>query len=133
MSRNSDKKASLHKALGLPSLTDRRLLIEDFNEVHRHSIEQALTAAVQTRPGGFNFYREHAVLVCSYRRDSGGNPSTCFTINDVIIRPDPDEPSYRSFRRSMVAPDEEMKREDPGYIGAMLTICQLFRVSFKFQ
>lgn len=117
------------KARGLPPLMERRRIVEDWVEVHRHSIEQALVSAIQTRSPRVDLYHEHVVFICSYRPESAGNPSTAFALHNVIIQRDPDRGStplsanFESFRATMVEPDKEMKRDDPGYIGAFLSVC----------
>jgi hypothetical protein len=73
--------------------------------------------------------REHVLFTCSYRPESGGNPSTAFKLHNAVIIPDPPNgssksASYQSFRAAMAEVDATMRREDPGYIGAFLTVCE---------
>jgi len=88
-------------------------------------------SAIQTRSPRVDLYHEHVVFICSYRPESAGNPSTAFALHNVIIQRDPDRGStplsanFESFRATMVEPDKEMKRDDPGYIGAFLSVYRL--------
>jgi len=102
---------------------DRRRILEDTVEVHRHSIEQALASAIQMRRPVVDLQREHVLFICSYRPESAGNPSTAFNLHDAVIRQDPvGSAYYESFRLTMVETDGVLRREDAGYIGAFLTV-----------
>lgn len=122
--------APLYEAYEIPSQMERKLLLEDFNEVHRHSVEQAMATLIREGSRPFDFYTEHIQISCSYRRESGGNPATAFRVNDMSVLRDP--PSYASpfgsFRETMVQPDIDM-RDQLGYMGAVLTNCESSAVS----
>jgi hypothetical protein len=119
----------VHQAFGLPPAMDRRRILEDTVEIHRHSIEQILVSAIHTRRPPVELQREHVLFKLSYRPESGGNPSTAFTLHTAMIKCDPasgnSQASYQTFRSTMVEPDAEMRREDPGYVGAFLTVCKM--------
>ena len=122
------RREAVYKALGLPGLMSRRRTLEDWVEVHRHSIEQALVMLHCASP--INFRKQHAIFTLSYRRDSEGNPSTAFILNSAVIKDDPppgsaDAAGFKSFRLTMEDADAEMRRDDPGYLGALPTICEL--------
>jgi hypothetical protein len=122
------RREATYKVLGLPGLMERRRTLEDWVEVHRHSLEQALVLNNRATP--IDFRKQHAVFSLSYRRESGGNPSTAFTLNSAVILNDPppgskDAAGFGTFRLTMEEADAEMRRDDPGYIGALPTVCEL--------
>ena len=128
MEEKDARREAAYKALGLPGLMERRRTLEDWVEVHRHSLEQALVMNNRATP--INFRKQHAVFSLSYRRESDGNPSTAFTLNAAVIRDDPPSGSnkadnFENFRLTMVEADAEMRRDDPGYVGAIPTICEV--------
>lgn len=116
--------------LGLPGLMERRRTLEDWVEVHRHNIEQALFSAVNASKTPVDYKKQYAVFDLSYRRGSEGDPSTGFIVNSASIVNDPtpsnspQSVNLQTFRLTMVEADAEMAREDPGYMGAFPTICQ---------
>jgi hypothetical protein len=119
------RREATYKVLGLPGLMERRRTLEDWVEVHRHSLEQALVLNNRATP--IDFRKQHAVFSLSYRRESGGNPSTAFTLNSAVILNDPppgskDAAGFGTFRLTMEEADAEMRRDDPGYIGALPTV-----------
>ena len=131
MEEKDARREAAYKALGLPGLMERRRTLEDWVEVHRHSLEQALVMNNRATP--INFRKQHAVFSLSYRRESDGNPSTAFTLNAAFIRDDPPSGSnkadnFENFRLTMVEADAEMRRDDPGYVGAIPTICEVTSV-----
>jgi hypothetical protein len=74
----------------IPSLGERRNLLYDFLEVHRWSFQKAATSAIFLEGGrAENFDYDKRYLICrlSYRRDSGGNPSLAFRIENAAFRP----------------------------------------------
>ncbi|KAF7984940.1 hypothetical protein HWV62_9861 [Athelia sp. TMB] len=119
---------SYNKEHGLPSIMERRQIIEDWCEVHRHMIEQALVHAIYTRRPKVDLQRDFALFLLTYQPESNCNPSTAFKLHGAEIGPDPRDsvygPAHRSFRETMVAQDALMRREDAGYIGAFLTVYQ---------
>lgn len=121
--------APLNDALGLPSLLERRQILEDWTEVHRHVIEQALVHAVYTHKPKVDLYRDYVTFHVAYQTESNCNPSTAFKLYNSSIQADPQDPlhglGYRKFRATMVEADAEMRRDDPGYIGACVTVCEL--------
>lgn len=124
--------APLHKLLELPSQMERKLLIEDFNEVHRHSIEQAMVTLIRDSGRPFDFFKDHIKISCSYRRDSGGNPATAFRLDAMTVQRDPPSNSayYRTFRDTMTEPDREM-HDQIGYMGAVMTNCESLAIFFR--
>lgn len=120
--------AHLNDALGLPSLLERRQIFEDWGEVHRHAIEQALVHAIYTRKPKVDLYREYVTFHVAYQPESNCNPSTAFKLHNSSIQPDPQDPlhgpGYRKFRKTMAEADAEMRRDDAGYVGACVTACE---------
>lgn len=116
-----------HKAFGLPSSKIRQQILEDFNELHRHSLEQAFTCAL--RAGRLNPYTQHVKLLCSYRPENHMNPSNAFRLDHMLIVNDPPlgspiSRSFVAFRATMKEADAEMHRDDAGYLGAVVTSCK---------
>jgi len=112
----------------MPSLQERKYILEDWNELQRRTIEQAMASVNRVTP--INFRTQYAYFTLTYRPESSGNPSSAFTLQSVSIKndPEPGTPTSTSFQtyRSMVeksAADEGLK---PGEDDYLLCLCKFF-------
>ncbi|KAJ6596675.1 hypothetical protein B0H10DRAFT_1827868, partial [Mycena sp. CBHHK59/15] len=85
------EKVHRHDNLGLPSLQDRMRWVEDWVELHRHSLEEARAWAVHASDPPMNFRTHYFRFRLKYRPESEGNPSTAFTLESaqVCVHPPP--------------------------------------------
>ncbi|KZS91680.1 hypothetical protein SISNIDRAFT_456609 [Sistotremastrum niveocremeum HHB9708] len=73
----------------IPNARERRLILEDWNTLHRYSIRQALASALQTLRGPIDWTTHYFLFELSYRPKSRRNPSSAFEINSVCIKQTP--------------------------------------------
>jgi hypothetical protein len=113
----------------MPSLQERKYILEDWNELQRRSIEQAMASANRVTP--IDFRTQYAYFTLTYRPESGGNPSSAFTLQSISILddPEPGTPTSANFQtyRSMVeksAADDGLK---PGEDDYLLCFCEFLK------
>ncbi|KZS91679.1 hypothetical protein SISNIDRAFT_456608 [Sistotremastrum niveocremeum HHB9708] len=80
--------SSLTKS-GFPSVQERKLIVEDWVELHRLSLIKACASALHTAEKPFDWKNQHVLFVLSYRKDSDGNPSSAFELDDAYINENP--------------------------------------------
>ena len=112
---------------GIPPTPQRRRLIEDFVNLHLHSIEQAMASALHVEDRPFHFSKQCACFNLSYYPESGGNPSTAFILDSAYFldNPPPNSPTaatFEGFRPLAEASDEE-DRGQQGYLGLLICVC----------
>lgn len=109
---------------GLPSLSERKVILEDWIELHRNSIEEALASAIYTSEQRFDFKKQFAHFVLDYRIESGGNPSTAYTLRSLNFITEPSPSPFAVFRKMVEDADVE-ERGSPGYVGYLICNCEL--------
>lgn len=112
---------------GLPSfseIAERKVVLEDWVELHRRSIEKALASMIHTSEPPFDFKKQFAQFIVDYRIESGGNPSTAYALRTVHF------PTGRCPQPSMQEMVEEAdadwrSRGSPDYVGYVICNCEL--------
>jgi hypothetical protein len=111
---------------GMPSLQERRYIPEDWNELQRRSIEQAMASINRVTP--IDFRTQYAYFTLMYRPESGGNPSSAFVLQSISILDDPEpgtpmSPNFQTCRRmtEKFAADFGFK---PGEVDYLLCHCE---------
>jgi hypothetical protein len=110
---------------GLPPLTERKVILEDWTELHRRSIEQAMASATHVNP--IDFKKQYAHFTLAYRPESGGNPSNAFTLQSTSIEndPPPNTPLGNNFQifRAMAEADADVNYKDDDD-NSLLCLCE---------
>ena len=122
-------------ATGEPQLfKERQYLLEDFEELHRYTIQQSMASAIDAANPSFDFLKQFAFISLSYCPESAGNPSTSFKLlsAQLVDNPVPNTSlgaGFAAFRPLADEGDNEFRGE-PGYQGTLLCYCQYPHVPF---
>lgn len=80
MSHEAARAETTTHACGLPPAQERKYLVEDWIELHRKNIEEALAWALNDRSTPYDFNKQYVCFTVKYRLESEGNPSLAFTL-----------------------------------------------------
>ena len=115
---------------GLPPLTYRRRLLEDFVGIHRRSIAQGMVSALHVADRPFDFSEQHAMFSFSYNPESDDNPSMAFELKWVVFLDNPPGSGRMAATLEASRPLRDYRdREDrgkPGYLGCLACVCGCF-------
>lgn len=112
---------------GLPTLQERKWILEDWVQLHSHSVGRALYCALKR--GDFNptkTLKQHAVFTVAYSLESHGNPSDAFILESVKASDNPGpgvSPSFDIITKKAA----EANAEDAttrGFMVAIPSLCE---------
>jgi len=120
----------------IPPILQRKVILEDFSEIHRRCFEVTLASALASTEPPIDLYSQIAVFKMSYKPASQGNPSTAFTFESISILPDQlaleslNVPSFLhpvfaeqiTIFRNMIAQGERDDKRDPRFLGWFVCI-----------
>ncbi|KAF9469562.1 hypothetical protein BDZ94DRAFT_1242722 [Collybia nuda] len=104
---------------GLPTLAERKRILEDWIEVHRHGIEEAVASAIYVADPPFDFKKQVARFGLEYHAESGGNPATAYILRSLKLVTEPRSSPLSTFR-GWVKYAEDEEKDTPGYAGHLL-------------
>ena len=91
-------------ATGEPQLfKERQYLLEDFEELHRYTIQQSMASAIDAANPSFDFLKQFAFISLSYCPESAGNPSTSFKLLSAQLVDNPSPGPNTSLGASFAA------------------------------
>lgn len=110
------------------SSQDKRLLIEDWADIHRKPLSEALAWAMHDCKPQYDFRKQYFQINLAYRDSSGGNPALAFDVKDVTLSniPSPGTPTGDQmdyYLKVSVIPFHEEDRVRRGYVSVALCLC----------
>ncbi|KAF9028760.1 hypothetical protein BDZ89DRAFT_1160138 [Hymenopellis radicata] len=98
----------------LPSAEERKYLVQDWKELHRKTLEEAIAWALHDAPKPYDFHKTCMWFFLEYRPESQGNPSLAYELIGGKLSPAPDPAttmatSYMAFLPQIEEAYEEEK------------------------
>lgn len=118
--------AQLENTSGLISTEEQRYLLNEWMELHRQGIEEALAWAMHDCSPPYDFRKKYALFMLTYRPESNGNPSLAFELEGAALPPVPPAgtpvgEAISAFLPRLLALHEEEKGHD-NYISVVPSI-----------
>ncbi|KZS91678.1 hypothetical protein SISNIDRAFT_487333 [Sistotremastrum niveocremeum HHB9708] len=99
---------------GKPPIQERRLILEDWNTLHRYSIVKALASALHVSDQPFHWKTHHVFFELSYRVESDGNPSSAFILDKAYFKEN--SPAEKAVAHALQAFHPLLENEEKKWI-----------------